>query len=91
MHTTCLNLRNRLFPLFFDQLEDGRVPMKRSPVLLACERFVEAAVPGRNVIVFAKSTAFAIDALRAGLFVAWLADSKGHISNLSFTERLRVG
>ncbi|VDK41347.1 unnamed protein product [Taenia asiatica] len=74
-----------------DQLRDGLVPPRRSPVQLACERFVEAAVPGRNVIAFAKSAAFAVDALRAGLFVAWLADPKSHVLNLSFPERLRVG
>ncbi|KAL5111859.1 hypothetical protein TcWFU_003874 [Taenia crassiceps] len=72
------------------ELKDDLEPVKRSPVLLACERFVEAAVPGRNIIVFAKSAAIAIDALRAGLFVAWLADQKNHVPSLSFPERLRV-
>ncbi|KAH9286635.1 hypothetical protein ECG_01516 [Echinococcus granulosus] len=71
-------------------LKGDLTPLSRSPVLVACERFVEPAVPGRNVIAFAKSEAFATDALRAGLFVAWLADPKSHACNLSFPERLRV-
>ena len=59
-------------------------------MVAACERFVEPTVPGRHVFAFVSSAAFAMDALRAGLFVVWLADSQNYACKLSFPERLRV-